>query len=137
MTWSYGNDPASDPLDEVRLLIGDTLVTSPLISDEDIAYFLIVYPKQTVPLRPAYLAAAAAADAIAASLARKADRSLARGLSIQASQQYDHYVQVAAELREAYATGGRGRKGARPASPVLGGGGPTVLGSEPAYRRVP
>ena len=141
MTWTFTNAPATNQTDEVRLLIGDTLTTSQLITDEEIAYFLIVYPKPVPPLvpvtRPAYLAAAAAADAIAASFARKADRSLARGLSIQASQQYDHYVAVAASLREAYITGGIGKRGARPALPKLGGGGTGVLGNEPDYRRIP
>ena len=138
MTWTFTNAPATNQVDEVRLLVGDTLTTSQLITDEDIAYFLIVYPKPILPtVRPAYLAAAAAADSIAASFARKADRSLARGLSLQASQQYDHYVQVAAFLREAYVTGGIGKRGARPALPKLGGGGTGVLGNEPDYRRIP
>lgn len=126
MTWTYANAALNNPRDEVRLLVGDTNSTAQLIQDEDIDYFLSLYPKPAG--KPAYLAAAAACDAIAARLARQAQRSLG-ALSIAAQQQYEHYVQEAERLRVAQATGGRGRRSAYLAVPILGGGGPTTLGS--------
>lgn len=131
MTWSYGADPMEDPIDEVKFLVGDTDSTEPLIQNEEIEFHLALYPKPAG--KPAYLAAAATCDAIAAQFARKASRSLARGLSIQAEQQYDHYVAVAQQLRTAYATTGQGiipsnALRIHPGVPVLGGGGRTILG---------
>lgn len=93
---------------------------------------LLMYPK--VAGKPAYLAGAAAADAIAARLARKMAQTLGP-LSAQEQQQWEHYVALAQQLRTAYATDGEGTIGLSPtrnvvlAAPVLGGGGETVLGN--------
>lgn len=128
MVWIYTGDPQGDPVDEVHLLAGDTDGTDPLLQNEEIEYLLSLYPKPAG--KPAYLAAAAACDAIAAKFARRAQRSVG-SLSIAAQQQYEHYVQEAARLRNAFATDGkgdlRGFRGIVPAAPRLGGGGPAVL----------
>ena len=130
MTWTYDGDPTQDRTAEVRFLVGDTDQTDPLVQDEEIEFVLTQY----VPVEgsPAWLAAAHVADGIAAKFARKADRSLG-SLSISASQQRDHYRELAADLRMLWATGGRGNSsglaGVVPAAPILGGGGPTYLGT--------
>lgn len=129
MVWTYGGLPASDPVDEVHLLCGDTDSTEPLLQNAEVVYLLALYPKPVG--KPAYLAAAAGCDTIAARFARRAQQGLG-SLSISAQQQYEHYVSEAARLRDAYATNGRGSTsglaGVRPAAPILGGGGTTVLG---------
>lgn len=132
MTWTYNNTPGDDdyPGDEVRLLVGDTNEEDPLVQDEEITYFLSLYPKVTG--KPAYLAAAAAAEAIAAKFARKMNTQIGP-LSAQSKQQRDHYVELAAQLRQSWATDGKGGStgfaSVRASKPRLSGGGRTVLGT--------
>ena len=125
MTWSYDASVDEDK-DRVRLMIGDTDSAEGLLQDEEIEYILTVHPSSGTG-QP-YLAAAHAADMIAAQFARRADRSIGK-LSIQAKQQRDHYVELAQSLRVGHATGGLGvvDGAVRPAVPILGGGGPTTL----------
>jgi hypothetical protein len=130
MAWSYGADPAGSVIDEVHFLVGDTDSTDPLLQDEEVSMLLTRYPKPDG--KPAYLAGAAAAEAIAAKFARKMNSTVGP-LSQQAEQQYLHYLQMADKLRAAWATNGRG-SGTQtlritPGIPVLGGGGDTVLGT--------
>jgi hypothetical protein len=40
MTWTYTNDPSNVPIDEVRLLTGDTDTLDQLLSDEEVQYFI-------------------------------------------------------------------------------------------------
>lgn len=130
MTYSYTADPVNDPIDEVHFLVGDTDSAEPLLQNEEVALFLDMYPKPVG--RPAYLAGAAAAEAIAAKFARNM-QSAVGPLSQQAQQQFEHYIALAQQLRVAYATAGAGIipggvLRAMPGSPVLSGGGPTFLG---------
>ena len=131
MAWSYGGQPDTDVTDEVHFLVGDTDETDPLLQNEEIALLLALYPKPTD--KPAYLAAAAGAEAIAAKFARKMNASVGP-LSQQAEQQYLHYVQLAQQLRLSYATNGQGTgtQSLRITAgvPLLGGGGDTVLGND-------
>lgn len=124
MSWSYGKDPVNSTTDEVRLMVGDTDRSQQLLQDEEILYFLDLYPKTTG--KPAYLAGAAACDAIVAKLARTTDKTI-DVISKPESQKFDHYAALAGQLRLAYRSGGMGN-GATPAIPRLGGGGSTVLG---------
>lgn len=124
MAWTYTADPTNVPRDEVRLLVGDTDSTAPLVQDEEIAYALVLHPKESG--KPAYRAAIHIVDTIVAKLARQMDRTLGP-LSQQASQQWDHYRQLAEDLRTAFTTGGLGRTSAIPGVPRLGGGGPLIL----------
>ena len=89
MTWTYSGNPSSSDRDAVRFLVGDTTSTDPLISDEEIAYLLVLY---TEPPN----AAVGAARAIAAKFSRESDQartvgdlSLSESLS-QKSTQYHH-----------------------------------------------
>lgn len=130
MAWTYGAAPATDPIDEVHFLVGDTDAAEPLLQNEEVTALLGLYPKPAG--KPAYLAAAAGADAIAAQFARRAQRSVGP-LAISAQQQWEHYVALAQQLRTAYATGGLGVIPSAslrivPAGPVLSGGGRTYLG---------
>lgn len=131
MVWTYGASPATSATDEVHFLVGDTDLAEPLVQDEEITYYLALHPKPAG--KPAWLASAAVADAIAAQFARRAQRSIG-SLSIAAQQQWEHYVALAATLREAYATNGRGSRSVRPGAPILGGGGTTVLGGSTNLR---
>lgn len=123
MTWSYGMDPSGDPVDEVRVLVGDINTADQLVSNEVIEYALEVFPK--VGDRPAWLAAAMTCDVIVSSLARNVDFNL-QGLSKQNSQKYDHYLALGASLRQLDSTGG---KKSKLVGPMLGGGGSTTLDS--------
>lgn len=130
MAWTYGAMPSTDPTDEVHFLVGDTDPDDPLIQDEEIEMLLSLYPKPAG--KPAYLAAAAGCDAIASKFGRKMQRSVGP-ISLSAQQQYEHYVELAQQLRVAYATDGKGiipstSMRIHPGVPMLGGGGNTVLG---------
>ena len=130
MTWTYTASPATVATDEVHFLVGDTDQTAPLVQDEEIDYYLTLYPKPAG--KPAYLAAAAVAEAIAAKFARKMDQTLG-SLQASAKQQHDHYVELAQSLRTSYATDGEGLVPStalriKPGVPRLGGGGDTALG---------
>lgn len=93
MAWTFTDAPATVPRDEVRVLVGDTDATDPLpLSDAQIAYFL------TENGDNARLAAAEAADLLAAYYARKADTSNGK-LSVSASQRSVAFGKVAARLR--------------------------------------
>ena len=130
MTWTYSADPMNNVVDEVHFLTGDTDATDPLLQNEEIEQLLVMFPKPDG--KPAWLAAAAGCDAIAAKFGREMDRSVG-SLQQSAAQKYDHYVALAQQLRVAYATQGAGIIPSAalrvvPAVPRLGGGGATVLG---------
>lgn len=93
MTWSYAQD-FSLARDRVRLLVGDTDVTDPLVTDEEIA----LYTTGTFAQPNDYLAAASVCDAIAAKMSRRADMSVG-GASVSLSQQVSNYERKARELR--------------------------------------
>lgn len=63
MTATYTNDPTNNPIDQIRLLVGDTDVTDALLQDEEIEFFLTQDDN-------VYKAAAIAARTIAGKLSR-------------------------------------------------------------------
>lgn len=130
MTWTYDpSDIASSRKDEVRFLVGDTESADPMVEDEEIELVVTQFPP--VLGRPAWLAAAHTCDAIAGRFGRAAQRS-AGPLSISAQQRFEHYRQLATDLRVLYATNGKttaGFHGVTPGAPILSGGGRTYLGS--------
>lgn len=91
MAWTYDVALPTNK-DKVRLLTGDVDTTDQLISDEGIAFLLTQEPN-------VYLAASATASAIAGGLARKISRSIG-DVSVALQQQYEHYVEIAADLRD-------------------------------------
>lgn len=106
MTWLYASD-FTLARDRVRLLIGDTDVTDPLVTDEEIA----VYTTGVLAQPNDYLAAASVCDVIAGKMARRVDMSTGSS-SVSLSQQATAYERKARELR---------RRSATQTSPFVGG----------------
>lgn len=137
MTWTYDPELITDAEDgrlmEVRFLVGDKDDADHLMQDEEINLILLQFPP--VADKPAWLAAAHTCDAIAGMFGRRMQQSIGP-LSRAAEQQWEHYRQMAADFRAMYASDGlttTGMSGITPASPVLGGGGRTYLGTGPDF----
>ena len=96
MTWTYSGNPASSDRDKVRFLVFDTDTNEQLLSDEEIAWLLT---EQT----NVYLAAANAAEAIAAKFAKDITRS-AVGLSATVGNRAAFYLDLADKLRDQVGT---------------------------------
>lgn len=62
MAWTYSENPASTPKDAVRFLVGDTISTDPLASDEELVWALSLNSN-------IYAAASIIADSIATKFA--------------------------------------------------------------------
>lgn len=120
MAWSYSGDPSSSSRDEVRFLIGDTDADDQLLQDSEVDYLVSVSPDGS---GHNYLAASAACDAIAARYAKQISKSVG-SLSIQLSEKYQHYKELADTLYDMATKGALARK---PGPPRLGGGGQTFL----------
>jgi hypothetical protein len=105
MSWSYSGDPTSSSVDAVRFLIGDTDFDDQQLSDEEIQFLL------SQANGSAYLAAASAAEAIAAKYARLCSKSVG-DLSYNYAQRQQHYERLARRLYI---------KAAEVAMPVAGG----------------
>jgi hypothetical protein len=113
---TYTGDPATDPRDALRFLLGDVGPDSFILSDLELDYLIATTPT-------ALAAAYTAADRVAAYYATRADKTVGN-LRISYDRQHDRYINLAARLRlEA------GVKFAPALSaPVAGGLGPTYLG---------
>ena len=96
MTWTYSGNPADSDRDKVRFLVFDTDTNDQLLSDEEIAWLLT---EQT----NVYLAAANAAEAIAAKFAKDITRS-AVGLSANVGNRAQFYLELADKLRDQVGT---------------------------------
>lgn len=98
MTWTY--DSGATALGRVRLMVGDTVSTDQLISDEEIGLYLsggaLAQPTET-------LSAAKVADVLAGIFSRRVDMSSGSS-SVTMSQQVEHYRRLARELRRQAAT---------------------------------
>jgi hypothetical protein len=121
MAWTYG--PATFPqpdalseLDQVRLLLGDTNPSAPLLQDEEIGLFLSTgLQPQASPL----LSAAMAAALLASRYRRLVDiREGAASASL--SQLAKQFTDLASELRSQASLGG-GSSGLLPAMSCGGG----------------
>lgn len=91
MTFTYASTDLSTDLAKIRRALGDVDSSEALLSDEEINSA----SSQTGSIQDA---AALSAEWIAATFARKADKSVGP-LSISLSQKYDHYMDLAARLR--------------------------------------
>lgn len=98
MTFTYSDTSVSTTLAKVRLRIGDTDSTDPLLTDEEIA----VYTGDTTDIN---LCAVQCVEAILAKLARQIQHSGA-GLSGSAQMKFDQYERLLERLKKA---AGRGR----------------------------
>jgi len=103
MSWTFGNDPQNSVRDRVRILIGDTNPAQPLLEDEVIDWLIQREVNE-------FLAASRAAEAIAARFAREADIAVG-DLSLKYSQLANHYFELAASLREQFASDAAGAVG--------------------------
>lgn len=92
MSWSYSEDPSNSPLDAVRHLIGDTIQSDPLLSDEAIQYELTQSGGNVLR------AAVKCCEAIASKFARLANSTIGK-TSIQATAKFEQYTKKAKELR--------------------------------------
>lgn len=98
MTWTYGGDPGDNNKDYVRFRIGDTDSNDELLSDEEINAMLSQFGDKR-------LAAASAAEAIAAKFSRRVDTRMGK-LSQQWSDLVAHYHALAKKLRKEFAIHG-------------------------------
>lgn len=87
----YSGNPAEDASDELRFLIGDTDVSNPVLADAEVLYILGVYSNPR-------LGAIYACERLAAKFAAQVDRRIGQ-LSITASQKFQHYRDLANDLR--------------------------------------
>jgi hypothetical protein len=108
--WTYGGDPAGNDADEVRMLLGDTDPTTPLLSDGELAYLLGrvqgIYGPTDRTVTPAetssnLMVAAYGADLVARKFAG-VSRVTAEGVSVDLSTITQSYTTVAAQLRAEY-----------------------------------
>jgi hypothetical protein len=91
MSWTYSDDPASSPRDEVRFLIGDTDPAVPLLTDEELDWLLAANSNT-------YYAAAQAADSVAAKYGKYVTKTV-DGLTITKSERSTNYAALAKRLR--------------------------------------
>lgn len=81
MAWSFGNDPLNNDKDAVRILVGDTDESDPIIDDEVIEFFISEEPNK-------YYAAQRTAMALASKMAR-----------LERSDEHVRYKELAQDLR--------------------------------------
>ena len=93
MSFTYDPTLATDR-DKVRLFIGDTDSTQPLLQDQEIVSLLAMFGSVTI-------AAATACKNIAAKFARYADRNTG-DISVKYSQIAETYRKLAVEIRESF-----------------------------------
>ena len=101
MTWSYSGNPATNKLDMVRFLIGDTDENDPQLGDAEITSVLELNGNEP------YASALACAEALVAKYSRLTQKSIG-GLSISYNQRIDHYRELIKQLRRRAALAGAG-----------------------------
>lgn len=90
-TSTYTGNPSTNAVDQIRLLLGDTDMSDPLLDDGAITYFVTTW------VNP-YSAAAAAAEQIAGQFAREVAYT-GDGVSVGNDKLQDKYTALAATLR--------------------------------------
>jgi hypothetical protein len=93
VAWTYGDDPANSPRDELRLFVGDTNTADQLLTDAEITYYLARHSDNALAAAPG------ACEGIAALYSRQANTSN-QGLSVAASERSRAYLRLADELRD-------------------------------------
>lgn len=110
MTWTWGNAPglttAATRRDAIRSLIGDTVTTNQLQTDEQLAFYLTFTDGSTfLGIR---LAAAMAAEAIAGLYSQKADSLTIGRTKVDYQEAAARFLALAASLKKAAAAAGGG-----------------------------
>lgn len=90
MSWTYSGDPSLSPKDAVRFAIGDTIISEPLLQDEEINY--IISTNSSIADSAYY-----ACIGIVAKLSRLADKSVGK-VKIRYSQKVTQYQKLADKL---------------------------------------
>lgn len=90
MTWTYTADPTNVPVDEVRLLIGDTDVNDQQLQDEEIQYYIDKYG-------PGVKAAIPAVQGLIAQCARAVDEKTGE-IEVKFHQKLGNYKDLLAGL---------------------------------------
>jgi hypothetical protein len=91
MTATYTNDPVGNPIDQIRLLVGDTDVSDALLQDAEILFFLSQDDN-------VYKAAAIAARSIAGKLVRSVTETKFDDVSQKTTPPSAHYLKLADAL---------------------------------------
>jgi hypothetical protein len=120
MPWSYSGNPADSPKDEVRFLVGDTNRDDQILSDEEIAYLLTLYPPSAGLAN--WECAAEAARAISSKFTNLISKTVG-SLSLQYGDKAAQFAELADKLEEKAIKGNNQKLGA----PILGGGGDKYL----------
>jgi len=92
MAWTYTDDPAGSPRDALRLKIGDIKQDDPLLSDQEVQYFLEKHSGDVL------LAAIEACEALAARFARDAAEYVG-DLNNSPAKKSENYLVLAMQLR--------------------------------------
>ncbi|NPV63661.1 MAG: hypothetical protein HPY61_13740 [Methanotrichaceae archaeon] len=92
MTWTYTDDPAGSPRDALRLKIGDVRQDDPLLSDQEVQYFLEKHSGNIL------LASIEACEALAARFARDAVEYVG-DLNNSPAKKSENYLKLAVQLR--------------------------------------
>ena len=122
----YRGNPATSAADALRFKLGDTDTTTPLFSDDEIAYALSSNNNTVI------LAAIQLCDNMAVRLANKMDRTVGPA-SIRYGEQFQRWTTMADRFKAESAKGvdGSSSLGSRKMGPVeLYGGGDTFLGPD-------
>ena len=90
MTWTYTSSPSTVPIDEVRLLIGDTDTTNQKLQDEELQYYIDTYGSGV-------RAAIPAVQAIMAKYSSLVDEKTGE-VQVWWSQQLDNYRKLLKQL---------------------------------------
>ena len=90
---AYTGDPANNPIDAVRLLVGDTDPSAEILTDAEYQYFLDLTNNAVIP------AAILAARTIAAKYALLVNEEVGE-VKISYEQRYKHYIDLAARLED-------------------------------------
>ena len=96
MSWTYSGDPSVSRLDEIRFQIGDTKEADPLLSNEEIEYYMNEYESNLYVLRELY-------EHLVARYAREADIELGPK-KIKASQRYEQLQQRLTDIKRKIAS---------------------------------
>lgn len=94
---AYTSDPANSTSDALRLVVGDTSTTAPLLQDAEVSFFIATYGANL-------LAASHAAAAIAAKYAIQVSQNFGEG-NVQLDQLFQHFKTLAADLLEQHSRG--------------------------------
>jgi hypothetical protein len=94
---AYTSSPATSTSDALRLAIGDTSLTVPILADAEVSYYIATYGANLK-------AASYAAAAIAAKYAPQVNQGFAEG-NVSLDQLFSHFTALADRLMDQYNRG--------------------------------